>query len=195
MKAALFFAAAGLAAAQNLSGQPECALKCLQENIPKAGCELDDTACQCDAGFQEKLLPIITPCLTKACEVTDLVKAQSAAAAACEAFAKTAGAGSASATTAAPVTSVSIDTSVTGSATVPAIFSSIPEEKPIPPVTPRPHNGTMTKTEATTPTGTGSGGSGGSGGATSVPTDAGNSAAVAGPAFGLLAAIAAFVAL
>ncbi|KAF5656040.1 cell wall protein [Fusarium heterosporum] len=191
MKAALFFAAIGLVAAQDLSGIPTCALKCLQEYIPQAGCDLDDTACQCEPSFQSKLLPIITPCLTKACEISDLVKAQSAAAESCKAFAKTAGAGSAAAsttaaaaastTTVAAVTSVSIDTSVTGYATVPAIFSSVPESEasPIAPVTPRPHNGT-----AATPTGTSS--------PTSVVTNAG---AAAVPAFGLLAAAAAFVAL
>ncbi|KAJ4005162.1 hypothetical protein NW752_011346 [Fusarium irregulare] len=205
MKAAFFLAAAGIVAAQDLSGQPQCALKCLQEYIPKAGCELDDTACQCESGFQKKLQPIITPCLTEACEIEDLVKAQQAASEACKAFAASAGSGSA---TVAPTESlgsvtVSIDTSITGSASVPAIFSSIPEEKPIPPVTPRPNNGTMTMTKtteggaggATTPTGTSGGGSG-SGGASSVPTDAGSAAAaVAGPAFGLIAAIAAAIAL
>ena len=227
MKAAFFLAAAGIVAAQDLSGQPQCAvsqslstidaycsnsstltnlpiqLKCLQEYIPKAGCELDDTACQCESGFQKKLQPIITPCLTEACEIEDLVKAQQAASEACKAFAASAGSGSA---TVAPTESlgsvtVSIDTSITGSASVPAIFSSIPEEKPIPPVTPRPNNGTMTMTKtteggaggATTPTGTSGGGSGG---ASSVPTDAGSAAAaVAGPAFGLIAAIAAAIAL
>ncbi|RGP68375.1 cell wall [Fusarium sporotrichioides] len=203
MKAALFLAAAGLAVAQDLSGQPECALKCLKENIPKAGCELTDTACQCEPSFQSKLAPIITPCLTEACQVDDLLKAQKAAVDACKAYAATAGAGS---TTVAPTESlgsvtVSIDTSITGSASVPAIFSSIPEEKPIPPVTPRPGNGTMTKTMtegggsgggAVTPTGTSGGG--GSGGASSVPTDAG-AGAVAGPAMGLLAIIAAAIAL
>ncbi|KAM0543385.1 hypothetical protein ACHAPJ_012344 [Fusarium lateritium] len=202
MKAALFFAAAGLVAAQDFGGQPECAVKCLQENIPKAGCKLDDTACQCKPDFQEKLLPIITPCLTKACQASDLLKAQSAAAQACEDYAKTAGSGSATeATTAAAETAstgsvtVSIDTSITGSVSVPAIFSSI-SEAPVPPVTPRPNNGT-TKTGATTPTGTSGGGAGesGSGGASSVPTDAGNAAAVAGPTFGLLAALAAALAL
>ncbi|CAF3462989.1 hypothetical protein SNK03_004850 [Fusarium graminearum] len=207
MKATLFLAAAGLAVAQDLSGQPECALKCLKEFIPKAGCELDNTACQCEASFQTKLAPIITPCLTEACQVDDLLKAQKAAADACKAYAATAGSGSA---TAAPTESlgsvtVSIDTSITGSASVPAIFSSIPDEKPIPPVTPRPGNGTMTKTMtegggsgggAVTPTGTsgGGGGSGTTGGASSVPTDAG--AGTAGPAaMGLLAIIAAAIAL
>ncbi|RGP67216.1 cell wall [Fusarium longipes] len=199
MKAAFFLAAAGLVAAQDLSGQPQCALKCLQEYIPKAGCELDDTACQCESSFQTKLAPLITPCLTEACKVEDLLKAQQAAVDACKAYAATAGAGS---TTVAPTESlgsvtVSIDTSITGSASVPAIFSSIPDEKPIPPVTPRPGNGTVTKTStegaggATTPTGTSGGGNGG---ASSVPTDAG-AGAVAGPALGLLAAIAAAIAL
>ncbi|KLO84274.1 Uncharacterized protein LW93_1065 [Fusarium fujikuroi] len=173
MKATFFLAAAGLVAAQDFGGQPECALKCLQENIPKAGCKLEDPACQCASDFQEKLLPIITPCLTKACEAQDLLKAQSAAAEACK----------------------DIDTSVTGSASVPAIFSSIPEESTAVPVTPHPGNGTSTKTHgASTPSGTSGSGSGSeSGSASSVPT--GNAAAVAGPAFGLLAALGAVLAL
>ncbi|KAI1044510.1 hypothetical protein LB505_007038 [Fusarium chuoi] len=198
MKATFFLAAAGLVAAQDFGGQPECALKCLQENIPKAGCKLEDTACQCAADFQEKLLPIITPCLTKACEAQDLLKAQSAAAEACKEFAKTAGSGKPTATSAAATTgavTVSIDTSVTGSASVPAIFSSIPEESTAVPVTPHPGNGTSTKTHgASTPSGTSGSGSGSeSGSASSVPT--GNAAAVAGPAFGLLAALGAVLAL
>ncbi|KAK2128427.1 hypothetical protein NOF04DRAFT_9151 [Fusarium oxysporum II5] len=198
MKAAFFLAAAGLVAAQDFGGQPECELKCLQENIPKAGCKLEDTACQCASDFQAKLLPIITPCLTKACEAQDLLKAQSAAAEACKEFAKTAGESKPTATSAAATTgavTVSIDTSVTGSASVPAIFSSIPEESPIVPVTPHPGNATTTKTHgASTPTGTSGSGSGSeSGSASSVPT--GNAAAVAGPAFGLLAALGAVLAL
>ncbi|KAG5763629.1 hypothetical protein H9Q72_008276 [Fusarium xylarioides] len=194
MKATFFLAAAGLVAAQDFGGQPECALKCLQENIPKAGCKLEDTACQCASDFQEKLLRIITPCLTKACEAQDLLKAQSAAAEACKEFAKTAG--KATATSAAATTgavTVSIDTSVTGSASVPAIFSSIPESTVVP-VTPHPGNGTSTKTNgASTPTGTSGSGSGSKSSASSVPT--GNAAAVAGPAFGLLAALGAVLAL
>ncbi|KAK2673326.1 Extracellular membrane protein, CFEM domain [Fusarium oxysporum f. sp. vasinfectum] len=180
MKAAFFLAAAGLVAAQDFGGQPS--LKCLQENIPKAGCKLEDTACQCASDFQAKLLPIITPCLTKACEAQDLLKAQASLPLP-----------SAAATTGA--VTVSIDTSVTGSASVPAIFSSIPEESPIVPVTPHPGNGTTTKTHgASTPTGTSGSGSGSeSGSASSVPT--GNAAAVAGPAFGLLAALGAVLAL
>ncbi|KAF4473129.1 cell wall, partial [Fusarium agapanthi] len=186
MKATFFIAAAGLVAAQDFGGQPECALKCLQENIPKAGCKLEDTACQCASDFQEKLLPIITPCLTKACEAQDLLKAQSAAADACKEFAKTAGSSKPTATSATATSgavTVSIDTSVTGSASVPAIFSSIPEESTVVPVTPHPGNGTTKTHGASTPTGTSGSGSGSeSCSASSVPT--GNAAAVAGPAFG-----------
>ncbi|WKT47702.1 Extracellular membrane protein, CFEM domain [Fusarium oxysporum f. sp. vasinfectum] len=179
MKAAFFLAAAGLVAAQDFGGQPECALKCLQENIPKAGCKLEDTACQCASDFQAKLLPIITPCLTKACEAQDLLKAQSAAAEACKEFAKTAGESKPTATSAA---------ATTGAVTH-------PRGVPIVPVTPHPGNGTTTKTRgASTPTGTSGSGSGSeSGSASSVPT--GNAAAVAGPALGLLAALGAVLAL
>ncbi|KAM5374162.1 hypothetical protein ACJA88_008324 [Fusarium oxysporum] len=75
-------------------------------------------------------------------------------------------------------------------------FGGQPEcASPIVPVTPHPGNGTTTKTHgASTPTGTSGSGSGSeSGSASSVPT--GNAAAVAGPAFGLLAAIGAVLAL
>ncbi|KAF5018169.1 hypothetical protein F66182_9859 [Fusarium sp. NRRL 66182] len=182
MKAAFILAAAGLVAAQDFSGQPRCALQCLQENIPEAGCDLDDTACQCSPDFQEKLLPIITPCLTQACEASDLVRAQSASRQACEDFARSAG-GSATGTSA---LSISIPTTVTGSASLPAIFSSsVTEQLPVP--TPG-RNGTATGTESGAATPTGTSGPGASG----AP---GSGASAAAPAFGMLAAIAAVLAL
>ncbi|OHE96638.1 hypothetical protein CORC01_08095 [Colletotrichum orchidophilum] len=84
-------AAAGLVIAQDFSGQPKCALSCLAEAIPKVGCNLTDTACQCTKEKQEALAPIAAPCLLAACNSTDLTAAQNAAAKACADFAATAG--------------------------------------------------------------------------------------------------------
>ncbi|RSL73348.1 hypothetical protein CEP54_000556 [Fusarium duplospermum] len=98
MKATLFLAAAGLVAAQDFTGQPKCAIKCLEEYVPKAGCDLEDTACQCDPAFQEKLTPQISPCLMKECEAADLPKALAAAQVACEGYASASGKSSGSET-------------------------------------------------------------------------------------------------
>lgn len=224
MKATLFLAAAGLVAAQDFTGQPKCAIKCLEEYVPKAGCDLEDTACQCDPAFQEKLTPQISPCLMKECEAADLPKALAAAQAACEAYASASGksSGSMTGTTAPTATesmsetetetaseeetetdemsetvTASVDTSITGSVTLPAIFSTTTDM----PATPGPNNKTTTK-------GTQTGGSGsddeatgtGSGSETSETggaAETGNAAAsVSGPAFGgFLAILAAFFAL
>ncbi|KAF5672302.1 cell wall protein [Fusarium heterosporum] len=89
MKICIILTAASLVAAQKISDQPECARKCLQENIRKAGCDLDDTACQCDSKFQENIQPIIVPCLAQACEATDILEVQSAAVEACANFSLT----------------------------------------------------------------------------------------------------------
>ncbi|KAF4458428.1 cell wall [Fusarium albosuccineum] len=202
MKATLFLAAAGLVAAQDFGGQPKCALECLQENIPKAGCDFDDTACQCEPDFQKKLLPIITPCLTQdsGCSTADLIKAQEAAKEACEAYAKTAGSGSGTTATATASdeeetgsVTVSVDTSITGSVSVPAIFSSVTEQ----PNTPVPNNKTTAKpTKTSGGDGSGSEESGtATGDESGAATATGNAAAVAGPAFGLLAVFAAALAL
>lgn len=219
MKATLFLAAAGLVAAQDFTGQPKCAIKCLEEYVPKAGCDLEDTACQCDPAFQEKLTPQISPCLMKECEAADLPKALAAAQAACEAYASASGksSGSMTGTTAPTATesmsetetetaseeetetetddntetvTASVDTSITGSVTLPAIFSTTTDM----PATPGPNNKTTTK-------GTQTGGSGsddeatgtGSGSETSETggaAETGNAAAsVSGPAFGGFLAI------
>ncbi|KAF9879457.1 CFEM domain-containing protein [Colletotrichum karsti] len=95
MKFTLALLAAGLVAAQDFSGQPECAIPCLRDAIPKVGCALTDTACQCAADKQEQLVPFAAPCLLSACNSADLGKAQAAAADACKKFLATASAGSA----------------------------------------------------------------------------------------------------
>ncbi|UPK91579.1 hypothetical protein LCI18_002514 [Fusarium solani-melongenae] len=218
MKATLFLAAAGLVAAQDFTGQPKCALKCLEEYVPKAGCKLEDTACQCDPSFQEKLTPQISPCLMKECEAADLPKALAAAQAACEAYSSAAGKSGSATATVTPDTTVSatesetetetasdeedntetvtasVDTSITGSVTLPAIFSSTDV-----PVTPGPNNktttkGTKTGASGSDETGTGSGSETSETGAAASET--GNAAAMTGPAFGgFLAILAAFFAL
>ncbi|RSM03157.1 hypothetical protein CEP52_007500 [Fusarium oligoseptatum] len=222
MKATLFLAAAGLVAAQDFTGQPECAIKCLEEYVPKAGCDLEDTACQCDPAFQEKITPQISPCLMKECDAADLPKALAAAQAACEAYASASGKSSGSVTgtvtATAPETesetetetaseeetetetdemtgtvTASVDTSITGSVTLPAIFSTTTDL----PATPGPSNKTTTKTGGSgnddEETGTGSGSETS---ATGTAAETGNAAAVTGPAFGgFLAILAAFFAL
>ncbi|EEU46958.1 uncharacterized protein NECHADRAFT_99684 [Fusarium vanettenii 77-13-4] len=214
MKATLFLAAAGLVAAQDFTGQPKCALKCLEEYVPKAGCDLEDTACQCDPAFQEKLTPQISPCLMKECEAADLPKALAAAQAACEAFSSAAGKSTGTVTPTATVSATevetetetasdeedntetvtaSVDTSITGSVTLPAIFSTTTDV----PVTPGPNNRTTTKA-----TGTGASGSDGTGSGSetsetgAAASETGNAAAMTGPAMGgFLAILAAFFAL
>ncbi|EHK16973.1 uncharacterized protein TRIVIDRAFT_82827 [Trichoderma virens Gv29-8] len=75
---------AGLVAAQDFTGQPDCAIPCLKDAIPKAGCALTDTACACKADVQAKLAGLVAPCLISKCSASDLAKAQSAAAEACK---------------------------------------------------------------------------------------------------------------
>lgn len=75
---------AGLVAAQDFTGQPECAIPCLKDAIPKAGCALTDTACACKPDVQAKLLGLVGPCLLSKCSPGDLAKAQAAAADACK---------------------------------------------------------------------------------------------------------------
>ncbi|WYZ39232.1 hypothetical protein EsH8_III_001146 [Colletotrichum jinshuiense] len=116
MKFTLVLVAAGLVAAQDFSGQPECAIPCLRDAIPKVGCALTDTACQCTTEKQQALIPIAAPCLLAGCNSADLTKAQSAAAAACAAFLATA--------TAAPASATGATGSLSATGSVPAAVSS-----------------------------------------------------------------------
>ncbi|OIW31231.1 hypothetical protein CONLIGDRAFT_631154 [Coniochaeta ligniaria NRRL 30616] len=72
MKAAFILALAGLAASQNLSGEPACATSCLSSAISKAGCKLDDQACQCGP-TQSAIGSLAAPCLIGACAASDLI--------------------------------------------------------------------------------------------------------------------------
>ena len=56
MRASLFLmaAAAMVVNAQNLTGEPDCAVPCLQDAIKKSNCDVNDQGCQCsDAGKAE----------------------------------------------------------------------------------------------------------------------------------------------
>ncbi|KAH6604165.1 cfem domain-containing [Trichoderma cornu-damae] len=81
---------AGLVAAQDFAGQPQCAIPCLEDAIPKAGCALTDTACACKPDVQAKLLTLVGPCLIRKCSPADLGQAQAAAADACKKLAASA---------------------------------------------------------------------------------------------------------
>ncbi|KAL3952643.1 hypothetical protein ACCO45_012586 [Purpureocillium lilacinum] len=95
-------AIAGLVAAQDFTGQPDCAIPCLKDAIPKIGCKLEDVACACKPDAQAKLLPLVSGCILSKCSPADVAKAQSAANAACAKIAtqsgSASGSGSASAT-------------------------------------------------------------------------------------------------
>ncbi|KAH6697491.1 hypothetical protein F5X68DRAFT_186398 [Plectosphaerella plurivora] len=90
---ALAATAVGLVAAQDFTGQPECAVNCLREFIPQIGCALDDTGCQCNSENQARLQPLITPCFLANCNATELSQAVTAASTACAAFLATASGG------------------------------------------------------------------------------------------------------
>ncbi|KAM5386482.1 hypothetical protein ACJZ2D_000445 [Fusarium nematophilum] len=57
---------------------PQCATDCLDQNIPQAGCAVDDISCQCAAGFQEKLFFLALPCFTMSCAPTAFLQAKNA---------------------------------------------------------------------------------------------------------------------
>jgi hypothetical protein len=172
MKASLVvLAAAGLVAAQDFSGQPDCALPCLKDAIPQVGCALDDPACACAADAQRKLVGIVGPCLLKACQPQEVVQAQQAAAKACAALSESGSpATSASETSAASESSGSVPTTaVTDTFTTTAGDSTV--------------TGTATNAQTTGTDGT----------PTPTPTGAdGEGAAGRGPVAGLLAALIAF---
>ncbi|KAM0249011.1 hypothetical protein ACHAQJ_009217 [Trichoderma viride] len=116
---------AGLVAAQDFSGQPDCAIPCLKDAIPKAGCALTDTACQCKTSTQAELAGLAAPCLITKCSTSDLAKAQAAAAAACK---KDVG-GSSSASSAAttePSSETSAPATTSGAATTEAATTAPP---------------------------------------------------------------------
>ncbi|KAK1763539.1 hypothetical protein QBC33DRAFT_549268 [Phialemonium atrogriseum] len=83
MKAAIFLAAAGVAVAQNLSGEPPCATSCIASAITAAGCDANDQGCACGP-TQTAIAALAAPCLIKACTAaSDLLAAQSVGAELC----------------------------------------------------------------------------------------------------------------
>jgi hypothetical protein len=159
---------------------------CYKEFVPKAGCDLDDIACQCEPEFLSELQPKIAPCLVKACEADDLEKAAQAAEDICADYeAGTLPRSASSASAPAPPVAVAASTS-----------SAAPSAKHHPKPTPAPShvvnsgNGTVTMTKSKT-------------GSSSKPTDSSSSpsgapdsegrAAAYGPAAGIFGAAVAAV--
>ncbi|KAH7359212.1 hypothetical protein B0T11DRAFT_330913 [Plectosphaerella cucumerina] len=98
---------APLTAAQDFSGQPECAVNCLREFIPQAGCALGDAECLCRPSSQTALQPLIAPCLIANCGADELGQAINASDAACEAVKDGGGASDVTTVVNLPVTGVS----------------------------------------------------------------------------------------
>ncbi|KAF6816456.1 hypothetical protein CMUS01_04038 [Colletotrichum musicola] len=201
MKFTLALVAAGLVAAQDFSGVPQCALPCLADAIPKVGCALTDTACQCSTEKQEALVPIAAPCLLSACNSGDLGKAQSAAAAACSRFLATASAqpSASAAASSAPAAATSASAAVSSaaasasaSASAPASAAATTASAAVTPSSNATASITLSRTPSTAnPTGTGAG-------ASATPSSSGNAApqgtaAVGGVALAALAGLVAAV--
>jgi len=102
----LVLAAAGLASAQNLNGEPQCAVSFallilitqlgptyltsqqvpgLQSAIASSGCALNDVACQCGSG-QTKIQNLVTGCLLGACNASEVQQAASVGLGLCSAY-------------------------------------------------------------------------------------------------------------
>ncbi|KAH6973508.1 hypothetical protein BKA56DRAFT_591927 [Ilyonectria sp. MPI-CAGE-AT-0026] len=202
MKAAFFaLAAAGLVAAQNLSGVPECAVKCITDGIKETNCDPTDSGCLCSAETQSKLAAAAGPCLQKACSSSDLLKALDAAGALCVAYSATAGSGTAVATASSTASETGTTTKETTKETTAAALTSSSALTPTKNAT---KSSEATKTESgssseTTGSGSSSGSGSGSGGSSttgSASPSQTNAAAIAGPAVGaLLAVFAAALAL
>ena len=64
---------AAVADAQNFQDLPSCAVPCFVDDIPKTGCSLTDTACQCASETQAKWPLQVIDCLTINCSVGDLL--------------------------------------------------------------------------------------------------------------------------
>ncbi|KAB5547234.1 hypothetical protein GE09DRAFT_1224251 [Coniochaeta sp. 2T2.1] len=177
MKAALILAVAGLAVAQNLSGEPPCATSCLSSAISRAGCALDDQACQCGP-TQTAIGGFAAPCLLGACAASDLIIAQSVGAELCSIFSASAGTTTTSPGTGTVTTSTTSDTSPTAATTTTTSSES-----------------TTGGSTTTTRSSTSSTSSSSSTSTTGASTVSGNLAAAATPAvFGALAALMGVVA-
>lgn len=120
MKATLLLlAAAGIASAQNLSGQPDCATACIISAVSAAGCGARDLGCQCGP-TQSFIAASAAPCLLSSCTGTQLIQAQSAGAAQCSSYSATAASHVATTT---PNTRNDVASSTSGTAATPAEVS------------------------------------------------------------------------
>ncbi|RDL31532.1 uncharacterized protein BP5553_09741 [Venustampulla echinocandica] len=88
-------AAASIVSAQDLSGEPACAIPCLTSAISKVGCGLTDQACQCGTGMAP-IQTAVTPCLISNCSPADLIIAASVGSKLCADYSATATGGAAS---------------------------------------------------------------------------------------------------
>ncbi|KAK0387838.1 hypothetical protein NLU13_4083 [Sarocladium strictum] len=173
--------AASLVSAQSFDGIPKCAQECLQEAIPQAGCGLQDTACQCLESTQMKLRSLAAPCFLSQCEPNEVLQAQSAGNAACEAFKSATATVSDAGTTG--LMSI-LPTDVLPPISSPATTPGAPSITTISSIATPPSGGNLTTTRTTTGDdsnetggsggGSGSGGNGGSGdnAGTTTSTDA-----------------------
>ncbi|KAF2399220.1 hypothetical protein EJ06DRAFT_522744 [Trichodelitschia bisporula] len=78
--ALLSLASVGLAA--DITGLPYCSLTCFQDAIKAAGCDSNDTICQCTTG-KDKITKEVTPCILKACSSADAAAVAPASASIC----------------------------------------------------------------------------------------------------------------
>ncbi|KAJ4298769.1 hypothetical protein N0V88_003802 [Collariella sp. IMI 366227] len=125
MKSILFLTAAGLALAQNFSGQPECATSCLSSAISAVGCKGEDIGCQCGAVTKAEIAASVAPCLMKACtDGSALLQAQSAGEAQCSSYLATAASNSASTTGSDTATSSGSETATSTTATITNTFTT-----------------------------------------------------------------------
>ncbi|KAJ2975344.1 hypothetical protein NQ176_g5573 [Zarea fungicola] len=91
MKVALAsLAVIGLAAAQDLSGIPTCALGCITKVIPSSACSLTDVKCFCNAEKQAQIQNLAGNCLNEACTAAELIKAENATKSICAELTSTA---------------------------------------------------------------------------------------------------------
>jgi hypothetical protein len=91
MKSSIFaLLAASFVAAQNFDGIPECAQKCLEEAIPEAGCDIDDSACQCRESTQARLQTLAAPCILRDCDASEQIQALQNGQALCASLSRTA---------------------------------------------------------------------------------------------------------
>lgn len=90
MKSVLVFAVAGAVLAQNMSGEPACAIPCITSAIVAAGCHLTDQGCACSKTAQ--IEPLCAPCLLKACPApSDISQAAAAGSTLCKEYSKSHG--------------------------------------------------------------------------------------------------------